>query len=146
MSKVEEAVSTFKEGFLCSQALLSTYGKQFGLSREIALRVSAAFGGGMSRMGETCGAVTGAFMAIGLKYGNTKADNEKAREKTYKVVREFVDKFKARHGSLQCKDLLGCDISTPEGRSIAKENKLYDTVCPKFVQDAAEIMEQILEP
>ena len=96
-------------------------------------------------MGETCGAVTGAFMVIGLKYGNTEADDEEAREKTYKVVREFVDRFGGRHGSLRCKDLLGCDISTPEGRSTAKENKLYDTVCPKLVQEAAEIIEQILE-
>ena len=83
MNRVERAVSSFKEGFRCSQALLSTYGVQFGLNREVALRISEAFGGGMGRMGETCGAVTGAFMVIGLRYGKTRIEDERAkREET----------------------------------------------------------------
>ena len=144
MDKVERAISCFKEGFSCSQALLSTYGAEFGLSREIALRISGAFGGGMGRMGETCGAVTGAFMVIGLKYGKTCAEDEQSKEKTYSLVKEFVEKFRSRNGSIVCKELLGCDISTPEGRELAREKGLFITICPKFVQDAAEIVEQIL--
>ena len=136
----------YKEGFVCSQALLSTYGEQFGLDREIALRVAAAFGGGMSRMGETCGAVTGAFMLIGLKHGNVKPKDKKARQKTYEVAREFVSRFESRYGSVRCKDLLGCDISTSEGYNLAKEKKLFENVCPQYVEDAAKIIEQILEP
>ena len=145
MSEVERAVSTYKEGFNCSQALPSTYGTQFGIDREIALRLSSAFGGGINGMGETCGAVTGALMVIGLKYGSTKAKDRKAEKKTYKIAREFVDRFTSRNGSIKCKDLLGCDISTPEGREFQKKNKLYKTVCPNYVQSAAEIIEQILE-
>jgi C_GCAxxG_C_C family probable redox protein len=145
MNRVERAVSCFKEGFSCSQALLSNYGEQFGLSREIALKVSGAFGGGMGRMGETCGAVTGAFMVIGLKYGKTRVEDEQTKEKAYSLVKEFVDKFKFRNGSIICRELLGCDISTPEGMKLAKEKKLITTLCPKFVQDAAEIIEQILK-
>ncbi|MEA3294019.1 MAG: C-GCAxxG-C-C family protein [Euryarchaeota archaeon] len=67
MNKIECAVSCFKEGFSCSQALLSTYGPQFDLNREMALKVSGAFGGGIGHMGETCGAVTGVIMVIGLQ-------------------------------------------------------------------------------
>ena len=145
MDKVERAVSCFKEGFSCSQALLSTYGAQFGLNREMALKVSGAFGGGMGRMAETCGAVTGAFMVIGLKYGKTRVEDEQTKEKAYSLVKEFVDKFKSRNGSIICRELLGCDISTPKGMTLAKEKKLIATLCPKFVQDAAEIIEQILE-
>lgn len=145
MDKVERAVSCFKEGFSCSQALLSTYGAQFGLNREMALKVSGAFGGGMGRMAETCGAVTGASMVIGLKYGKTRVEDEQTKEKAYSLVKEFVDKFKSRNGSIICRELLGCDISTPRGMALAKEKKLIDTLCPKFVQDAAEIIEQILE-
>lgn len=144
MSRVEQAVSCFKEGFSCSQALLSTYGVEFGLDRETALKVSGAFGGGMGRMGETCGAVTGAFMVIGLKYGNTRVDDRQAKEKTYSLVKEFVEKFKSRNGSIACRELLGCDISTPEGMEIAKEKNLFATLCPKLVSDAAEIIEQTL--
>lgn len=145
MDKVERAVSCFKEGFSCSQALLSTYGAQFGLNREMALKVSGSFGGGMGRMGETCGAVTGAFMVIGLKYGKTRVEDEQTKEKAYSLVKEFVDKFKSRNGSIICRELLGCDISTPEGMKLAKEKNLITTLCPKLVQDAAEIIEQILE-
>ena len=144
MNDVERAVSVFKEGFSCSQAVLSTYGTHFGLDREIALRVSGAFGGGMGRMGETCGAVTGAFMVIGLKYGKTIVGDEESKEKAYRLVNEFVEKFKSRNGSIVCRELLGCDLSTPEGRRLVKEKKLVTTLCPKFVQDAAEIIEQIL--
>jgi len=145
MNRVERVVSCFKEGFSCSQAMLSTYGPQLGLNHELALKVSGAFGGGMARIGETCGAVTGAFMVIGLKYGKTKVEDEQTKEKTYSLVREFVDRFKFRNGSIVCRELLGCDISTPEGRDLAKEKNLFATLCPKFVQDAAEIIEQILE-
>ena len=145
MDRIERAVSCFKEGFSCSQALLSTYGEQLGLNREIALKVSGAFGGGMAHMGETCGAVTGAFMVIGLKHGKTKIEDKQAKEKTYSLVKEFVDRFKSRNGSIVCRELLGCDISTPEGMKLVKEKKLTTTLCPKFVQDAAEIIEQILK-
>ncbi len=145
MNRVERAVSCFKEGFTCSQAMLSTYGPQLGLNHELALKVSGAFGGGMARMGETCGAVTGAFMVIGLKHGNARVEDKQAKERAYSLIREFVDRFKSRNGSIVCRELLGYDISTPKGLKLIREKKLTTTLCPKFVQDAAEIVEQILE-
>ena len=144
MSRVEQAVSCFKEGFSCSQAMLSTYGLEFGLDRETALKVAGAFGGGMGRMGETCGAVTGAFMVLGLKYGNTRAEDMEAKKNTYSLVKEFVNRFKSRNSSIVCRELLNCDISTPDGMELAKEKNLFTTLCPKLVLDAAEIIEQIL--
>jgi C_GCAxxG_C_C family probable redox protein len=144
MNRIEQAVACFKEGFSCSQAVLSTYGPTLGLDRKTALRVSGAFGGGMGRMGQTCGAVTGAFMVIGLKYGKTRAEDNQTRDKAYSLVREFVDRFKSRNGSIVCKELLGCDMSTPEGRKLVEEKKLVASVCPKFVQDACEIIEQTI--
>lgn len=144
MSRVEKAVACFKEGFHCSQAVFSTYSAQFGLDRETALKVSEAFGGGMARMGETCGAVTGAFMVIGLKHSSAKAGDKEAVQKVNDLVREFVDEFKSRNGTIICKKLLECDISTPEGMKTFQEKKLRSTLCPKFIQDAAEILEQIL--
>ena len=142
MSKVKSAVSCFKEGFSCSQALLSTYGTDFGLDRETALKVAGAFGGGMGRMGEVCGAVTGAFMVIGLKHGMVKAEDNEAKGKTYELVREFVSKFKSRNGSIICRELLGYDLSIPEEMEQVKEKGLVNTLCPKFVRDAAEIIEE----
>ena len=144
MNDVELAVSCFMKGFNCSQSILSTYGTQFGLTREIALKIAAGFGGGMGRVGKTCGAVTGAFMVIGLKYGIIKATKIKEKERTYELIREFISKFKDRNGTVACKELLDCDISTPEGRNIAMEKKLFIDICPNLVKDSAEILEEII--
>lgn len=144
MNNVELAVSCFKEGSNCAQALLSTYGTQFGMDKATSMRIAAPFGGGMGRLGKTCGAVIGAFMIIGLKYGTAMPQEKGAKEKAYDYAWEFVSKFKFRNGSITCKKLLGCDISTPEGMKFAKEQNLIDTLCPKFIRDATEIIEQIL--
>jgi len=95
-------------------------------------------------MGETCGAVTGALMVIGLKYGMTQAKDEAAREQTYKLAQELAARFKERHRSIICRELLGYDLSSPEGRKAAYDKGLFSTLCPQLVRDAAEIVEEIL--
>ena len=141
MSSIEDAVSRFQGGHSCSQAVFSTYAEPLGVDEQTAMKVAAGFGGGMGRMGHTCGAVTGAMMALGLKYGGR---GRQGKEKTYELVRQFAERFKARHGSLDCKDLLGCDISTPEGRQRIEQQGLHSTLCPQFVRTAAEIVEELL--
>ncbi|MBA7478753.1 hypothetical protein ES707_14181 [subsurface metagenome] len=143
-AKSEQAVRKFGKGFNCSQAVLSVYAEEFGLCRETALKIACGFGGGMGRMALTCGAVTGAFMVIGLKYGNVDANEKVIKEKTYGLVREFARRFEKRNGSSICRELLGCDISEPEGLKSAKENDLFTSVCPGLVQDAVEILEEML--
>jgi len=142
--KVDQCVACFKDGLNCTQALLSTYGPQFGLDRENALKVSGAFGSGMG-MGETCGAVSGALMVIGLKNTKVKGIAFLSKEKTADLAQEFVTRFKALHGTVLCKELLGCDVSTPEGRKTAKQEKHFKQKCPAFVHDAAEIVEELLK-
>jgi len=95
-------------------------------------------------MGETCGVVTGSMMAIGLKHGKIKADDDEAKEKTYRLVNDFVDKFTATHNSIKCRELLNCDMSTPEGLQDFKDRNLIETHCARFVKDAADILEGIL--
>lgn len=144
MDKVLKAIECFKEGFSCSQAVLSAFCQPLGLDRDIALKISQSFGGGMAHMGETCGAVTGAFMVIGLKHGRTRADDDLAKEKTYERVQEFVRRFRSRYGSIICRELLGCDLSKDDEVKKAQEKHLFDELCPKFVQTAAEILEDLL--
>jgi C_GCAxxG_C_C family probable redox protein len=145
MSIADQAAACFDEGFNCSQAVLSAFAPQLGLDRVAALKVAGAFGGGMGRMGETCGAVTGALMAIGLKYGQTTGEDKAAKEKSYEMVKQFVERFKARNrGCLACRELLGADLSTPEGMQKIREKQAFTTMCPKFVRDAAEIVEELL--
>jgi C_GCAxxG_C_C family probable redox protein len=145
VNQKEQAISCFAQTYSCAQAVLSTYGPQLGLERELALRVSGAFGAGMGGLGETCGAVTGAFMLIGLKHGKTRPEDAESKERVYQLTREFAEEFKARHGSIMCRELLGCSLETPEQIALARERGLFVTLCPRFVHDAAEIIEQILE-
>jgi len=142
--KVEEAVGCFREGFNCSQAILSTYGSEFGLERETALKAAAAFGGGMGGLGEVCGAVTGALVVIGLKYGYTEAKDKETKEKTYARARDLAGRFRSQHGALCCRELLGCDLTTVEGMATARQKGLFIELCPRLVRAAAEILEDVL--
>ena len=144
INKIDAALSYRKEGFNCSQVTFSAYAQELGINKKTALKVAGTFGGGMARMGETRGAVTGAFMIIGFKYGQVKANDKDAKEKTYKIAQEFVSEFKKRNKHILCKELLGCDISTPEGNKSITEKNLHDTLCSKFIKDAIEIVEKIL--
>jgi C_GCAxxG_C_C family probable redox protein len=144
VDRVDRAVSSLKEGFNCAQSVLSTYSKLFGLDQELALKVAQAFGGGMARMGHICGAVSGAFMVIGLKHGKLRAEDDEAKEKTYEIVREFVKRFKSLHGSIMCKDLLGYDLDIPEEREEVEEKRIFDTRCPELVKSGVEILEKLL--
>jgi C_GCAxxG_C_C family probable redox protein len=144
MSRAQYAVESFKEGFSCSQAVVAAFSDLFELDRQKALKISQAFGGGMARMGLTCGAVTGAFMAIGLKYGRTRPEDEEAKEKTYALVHDFIREFKARHGSIVCRELIGVDLGTAEGHKQAIESGVFENLCCQYVQDAVEILDRIL--
>jgi C_GCAxxG_C_C family probable redox protein len=144
MTKADNAVEIFGKGFNCSQSVFAAYSEELGMSREQALRVSCGFGAGMGRMCETCGAVTGAIMALGLKYGKVRPEDEPAKEKTYALVNELAREFKARNGTVVCKELLGCDMGTPEGMKYAKEHNFHSTKCPKYVRHAAEILDKLL--
>jgi C_GCAxxG_C_C family probable redox protein len=144
-NETSRATQYFDQGFSCSQSIVAAFGVEYGLDLQQALRVAGAFGGGMARMGETCGAVTGALMVIGLLYGKTRPEDEAAKEKTYQVVHQFVDQFKAQNGSILCRDLLGCDLSTPEGSQKAREAHLFKTLCPIYVGNSAEILRKLSE-
>ena len=144
MSRVEQAVSYFKDGFNCSQSIFSCFSVEYGLSRDNALKLATGFGGGMGRLGKTCGAVTGALMVIGLKYGKVSIEDDTAAGKTYRLVQKFIKKFTEINGSITCNDLLDCDISTLEGLNSANEKNLFTTLCPNFVRTSAEILEKIL--
>jgi C_GCAxxG_C_C family probable redox protein len=144
MTREEKALACFEKGHSCSQAVLSAFSEGFGLSAEMALRVAGAFGGGIARLGEACGAVTGGLMVIGLKYGMTDAEDKQAKKRTYEVADRFLREFTARYGSVKCRDLLGCAIGTPSGMEEARSKGLFRTLCPGFVRHAVGILETIL--
>jgi C_GCAxxG_C_C family probable redox protein len=98
----------------------------------------------MGRRQEVCGAVSGAIMLIGCKYGKTIREDNAANDLTYKHVRELSEKFIAKHGSTSCKELLGCNLQTPEGQQVFKENNFKELKCSRYVHDASELAEAML--
>lgn len=142
-SHPEYASTQFLKSMNCSQAVLETYAPSMGMPVPLARRVAAAFAGGMG-VGAQCGAVTGAFMVIGMKYGKTENQDSEADRETLARLGEFVREFKSKHGHLGCSSLLGVDMATPEGVKEAERRGLFATECPKFVRTAAEILDRIL--
>lgn len=142
-SKAHRAADLHKQGFNCCQAMAIIYGPQFGLAADQAAKVAAGFGGGIGRMGDICGALSGAIMILGLKYGATDPKDKATKMKTYQIVGKVVERFKQACGSTDCRDLLGFDLSTPEGSLRAQQPGVF-IKCPDFVREAGEILEDIL--
>lgn len=143
MNRIDTAVKLFNEGYNCSQAVLAAFCEPFGMDRSTALTLASGFGGGIGATGGVCGALTGAIMVLGLRYGSADSADKTAKNEMYRKTRELSEEYKLRTGSLYCRDLLGFDLSTEEGQLAAKEPDAFHD-CPQFVQVAAEILEEIL--
>ena len=142
-SREEQAVESFRAGLNCAQALVTTYADDLNFDNDLAVRISCGFGGGMGRLQETCGAVTGAFMVLGIHYCYKFTDNKDRKEATYSAIQKFADRFKSIHGTLNCKSLLNCDLRTEEGHRYLKENRLSETVCEKCIADSVRILDEL---
>jgi C_GCAxxG_C_C family probable redox protein len=137
----DNAVTLFQQGRNCAQAVLMAGAPAGGgMDQDLAFRTAAGFGGGMARLGHVCGAVTGAIMVLGLRHADPASPDPAARQAVYGKVQAFIWQFTARHGSINCRDLIGCDLSTPEGLQQAKDRNLHRTVCDGLVRDAADIL------
>jgi C_GCAxxG_C_C family probable redox protein len=144
-NNADEAVAMFREGFNCAQAVLASCGQTRGISREIALRVAQGFGGGMCH-GDTCGALTGAIMVIGLRHARLTPADDGEKHKAHQLVRRLVEQFRARNKSIICKELVACDVNTPKGHAQFLASGRRETVCAKMVRDAAQIVDELLTP
>lgn len=145
MNHLEKSKEYFVcQHYHCSQAVFAAFAEELGITTEQALKISGCFGGGM-RNGEVCGCVTGALMALGLKYGQCDVSDYESREKADKVAKEFMQRFTDENGSYLCRDLLGYDFSKPEDAKKIQESKVYVTVCPPLVESATKIVEDILK-
>lgn len=134
-------------GYGCAQSVLAAYAPDYDLSEELALKLGTGFGSGMGRMCEVCGALTGAFMVLGLKHGRFHADGTRysnETETTYELVAELANKFKARNGSIYCRELIGHDLSDPDERARAAEAGLFNTTCSKCIRDAMELLAEVM--
>lgn len=145
--RIEKAVSLFKEGYNCSQAVVAAYADLYGFTREQALKISASFGGGIGRMRKTCGAACGLFILAGLETGCTEGKDREGKEANYKLVQKLADEFTQRNGSITCAELLGLDKSAPTPTTPeARTNEYYKKrPCVKMVEEAARIWSEHLQ-
>lgn len=142
MEKADFASKTFRKGFNCSQAVVSAYAGELGLDKSTALKLASAFGGGIGGTAGTCGALTGAVMVIGLIHGS---HIKGAQGEACSMARGLMERFASIHGSTECRDLLGLDISTPDGMDKARKSGLFKEVCPGFVSSAVRLLEEALD-
>nr|AMP50892.1 putative redox-active protein (C_GCAxxG_C_C) [uncultured bacterium] len=148
MSKTysEKAEALFKEGCNCSQAVVAAFADEINMDEETALKLASSFGGGLGRMREVCGAVSGLCMVAGLKYGYSDPGDYNAKKEHYALIRELSEKFKSETGSIVCRELLdgtGADSTpTPEART---ETYYKKRPCAELVKLAAEITEEMIQ-
>jgi len=145
MDKVKKAKEYMAERKSnCAQSVFRVFSEEMGLDENLGLSVAQGFGGGMHING-TCGAVTGAYMALGMAHKASKENPRQAMEKVNALQAEFNRKFHELHGSLSCTGLLGCDLSTKEGMVAARDKGVFVSQCPVFVSDAVKIVEELLK-
>lgn len=142
----EEEVASyfFEDGFDCSQVVLSYLCEELGLDTETALKISSAFGGGMWH-GEVCGCVTGALMALGLKYGHCSPGDQTSKDIISTKTKEFESKFKEKNKSIVCREILGYDIGNPEEFQQILQKGLLQEICPKLAVSACQILNEMLQ-
>lgn len=145
MEKKEVAAKLFCDGYNCSQAVLGAFCKELNLNEETAFKLSSSFGGGMGRLREVCGAVSGMFMVAGLKAGYTSPNDAEAKKRHYELIQELAKRFTDKNGSIICRTLLGLDEGidnpTPEARTAEYYKK---RPCGELVACAAEIAQEVL--
>jgi C_GCAxxG_C_C family probable redox protein len=144
-SEVEQAVAFYQQGYTCAQSILASFATRYDLPHNLAFRLGEPFGAGTSCTGDMCGAVTGAILVLGLQYGSTLNSDDSARSLTYQRVKVLIRRFQEIHGSVQCTDLLGYNLSDPEHFQTVCEKGLFNQRCPIFVRDAAQILIELLE-
>jgi len=139
----ERAVELFHAHYNCAQSVYAASATGNGMSEQQRLAVSAAFGGGMARRGEVCGALTGALMAIGEKRGTAMVDDPAAgRAALYAEAEAMMAKFREANGAIHCRALTGCRLNTEEGQQRFKELDLHEKLCSKLVAFAAAEVEK----
>jgi C_GCAxxG_C_C family probable redox protein len=144
MDRVAKALDTYKQTFNCSQSIFVAFREPELLDETSALKLACVFGAGVCCTGGTCGAVSGALMAISMKYGRGDVASIDAKTKTYQLGRQFMDSFTRRNGSCVCEELLGMNIGLPENMAKAQGQRLFQTKCLALVTSAAEILDQMM--
>ncbi|MBK8946678.1 MAG: C_GCAxxG_C_C family protein [Ignavibacteriae bacterium] len=141
----EIAISKFDNGYNCAQSVLYSFCEDLNLDKDMALKISCGFGGGMGRTEEVCGTITGGIMVIGMKYGKGSFGEIENTEITYSKARELMHRFSEIHGTYICRKLInGCDLTTAEGQTSFKILDLKNKVCKNCMATVVNYLEEKL--
>lgn len=145
LGRGEKAKQLFMEGYNCSQAVLGAFCDECGMDFETGMKLSSSFGGGMGRLREVCGAVSGMFMVAGLIYGYDDPKGQKEKTEHYERIQALAREFREANGSIVCRELLGLSEKKSEPTPEVRTEQYYQKrPCPEMVKMAAEIMEQYM--
>lgn len=147
MTEKERAMELFIEGYNCSQSVFTAFSHRFGIDEETAKKISAGLGGGVGRQREVCGAVSGAAMVLGSVASAKDGSDSEGKQKNYELVTEFCNRFKEKHGTIICRELLKNAKVINNGTVPDERTAHYykNRPCLRLVEDAAEILSQMLE-
>lgn len=146
MTKGEKAKDLFLEGYNCAQAVFGAFCEDFGLDLETAMKMSSGFGGGIGRLREVCGAVSGAVMVLNMKCGYTSPTDNKAKMLHYKRVQDIANKFSQENGSIICRELLGLSEKVSEPTPEVRTSEYYKKrPCKELVEMAADIVDEYIK-
>ena len=142
--RILRARELFLQGYNCSQSVFCAYADDLGMPLDLALRVSASFGGGIARMRETCGAVCGMAMLVGMEKGQTEPNDPKQKQENYRAVQELAARFRERNGSIKCSELLGLRKDAPIQSAPDERTADYyrRRPCLRMIESAVEIFEE----
>ncbi len=140
----KKARENFVSGSSCAQSVFGAFAEEFGIDPELAYKIASSFGGGIAHTGELCGAITGSLMALGMKYGQSRAMTQEEKNTIDAKAVEFMNRFKEKFGASKCKHLLGYNVGVPEDRAYCAEHGIQRKKCPDFIENASEILEDIM--
>lgn len=145
--KGKTAREYFEQGYNCSQAVVLAFAPDLGLDEKTAVLVSSAFGGGMGRLREVCGTVSGMFMVLGMKYGSDSPDDYGKKKELYRRVQSLAEEFKCDNGSIICRDLLGLTEKKPDSYAPEKRSAEYykKRPCSELVEYAANLLNEYIK-
>lgn len=144
MNRSETAKDLFLSGYNCAQSVLLSFADDLKFSKELAQKMASGFGGGMGKTQETCGAVTGAIMVLGMLKGEEVNNNDELKAAAYGAVKDLTRDFVEEYNTTKCRDLIACDLNTPEGAAKFKEDKIMENLCAGCVEKAVQIVEDLI--
>lgn len=145
MKNDELAVNKFKDGYNCAQSMIFSFADDLGIDKSLALKLACGFGGGLGRKENVCGAITGGILILGLVFGRGDNEDKIKQEDTFKYVRDFIDRFIIKFGTIECRNLIdNIDLLTEEGQLKFKELNMINK-CYKYVEYTNIVIQELIK-